>query len=344
MSCGFGAVVLVFLIINHQVKDAVKNDSADLLQEVALLQQDVDSELKTNDTLKKALPEQQKNWQETKNQHDKLAAALAELEGKNENDKNQQRSEASRIALLKSELLSLEQQLEALRKSAKEQGKNVRDHTGDGRRQYLTGLTLNGKRIVILLDSSASMLSEKLVNIIRLRNMSTEQQRAAKKWQRALKTTHWLLAQLPENSDFQIYTFNTSAASVLPTHNGKWLKANSSETHDSIAANLETLTPQKGTSLVNAFTALNQLSPRPDTVFLITDGLPTQGKSPPKRNTVSAKARLKLFRDAKKVLPPGIAVNVILAPMEGDPMAAAAFWGLAQTTRGAFLSPSKDWP
>jgi hypothetical protein len=30
--------------------------------------------------------------------------------------------------------------------------------------------------------------------------------------------------------------------------------------------------------------------------------------------------------------------------MEGDPMAASAFWKLAIATRGAFLAPSKDWP
>jgi len=39
-----------------------------------------------------------------------------------------------------------------------------------------------------------------------------------------------------------------------------------------------------------------------------------------------------------------VPVNVIMFPMEGDPMAAAAFWNLARTSGGAFLSPSRDWP
>jgi hypothetical protein len=30
--------------------------------------------------------------------------------------------------------------------------------------------------------------------------------------------------------------------------------------------------------------------------------------------------------------------------MEGDPMAASAFWRLAQTTRGSLISPAEDWP
>jgi len=30
--------------------------------------------------------------------------------------------------------------------------------------------------------------------------------------------------------------------------------------------------------------------------------------------------------------------------MEGDPMAASAFWQLALSTNGAFIAPSEDWP
>ena len=33
-----------------------------------------------------------------------------------------------------------------------------------------------------------------------------------------------------------------------------------------------------------------------------------------------------------------------LFPIEGDPMAASAFWKLALATRGSFMSPAKDWP
>jgi hypothetical protein len=50
------------------------------------------------------------------------------------------------------------------------------------------------------------------------------------------------------------------------------------------------------------------------------------------------------FQQSLKRLPAGIPVNVILFPMEGDPLAASAFWKLAMATRGSFLSPSRDWP
>ena len=49
-------------------------------------------------------------------------------------------------------------------------------------------------------------------------------------------------------------------------------------------------------------------------------------------------------RQAVKQLPRNVPINIILAPMEGDPMAASGFWQLAQVSRGSFLAPSKDWP
>ena len=41
-----------------------------------------------------------------------------------------------------------------------------------GDRQYLTGLRVGGERILLLVDVSASMLDETVVNVLRMRNMS----------------------------------------------------------------------------------------------------------------------------------------------------------------------------
>ena len=104
------------------------------------------------------------------------------------------------------------------------------------------------------------------------------------------------------------------------------------------------IVPQGGSSLERAFLVITQLSPRPDNVFLVTDGLPTQGLKPPRGTTVSGRERLKLFESAVTRIPRGIPVNVILLEMEGDPMAPSAFWQIALYTKGAFLSPARDWP
>jgi hypothetical protein len=82
----------------------------------------------------------------------------------------------------------------------------------------------------------------------------------------------------------------------------------------------------------------------PDNIFLITDGLPTQGTDAAAGSKVSGNQRQRLFRQAVRQLPANVPVNIILAPMEGDPLAASEFWQLAQSTRGSFMSPSSDWP
>ena len=68
------------------------------------------------------------------------------------------------------------------------------------------------------------------------------------------------------------------------------------------------------------------------------------GAKKPWGKRVSGKKRLGYFNDAVDDLPSGIPVNIILYPMEGDPVAAVSFWKLAKNSRGSFFCPSKDWP
>jgi len=174
--------------------------------------------------------------------------------------------------------------------------------------------------------------------------MNEDIQRRSAKWSRALNTVDWLTAQLPVASHYQVITFNTEARPALPDTQGKWLEVADQVQLEKVSSRLHTLTPSGGTSIENVFQALGELSPSPDNIFLITDGLPTQGAKPPKSNTISGRDRQKLYRRAVKLLPRNVPVNIILEPMEGDPMAASEFWQLAQVSKGSFMSPSRDWP
>ncbi len=102
--------------------------------------------------------------------------------------------------------------------------------------------------------------------------------------------------------------------------------------------------PIGGTSLYHAFAAAKSMTPPPDNIVLLTDGLPTQGERAPRRKTISSKDRLKLLERSLDALPRRAPVNVILYPMEGDPMASPAFWKVAMATRGSMMTPSSDWP
>lgn len=345
MCCGFGATLLIFLLMNHAVDEHAAELNQNLLSEVNLIEEDITEGDAGLVRLRNALSELDEKMAEAQG----LATRIAEDRDKYEAQLKDRRREGytdnSSIETLKAELLTLEEQVKELRQSTKaDSGANARAFIGEGNRQYLTGLKLGGQNIAILLDTSASMLADKLVQVIRLRNMGESVQRKAEKWTRSLDTVDWLAAQLPVGSEYQVIAFNTEARTVLAGTEGKWLEvANQAQLGD-LGKALRKLLPAGGTSLENAFLALNKLSPPPDNIFLITDGLPTQGTGAPRGNKISGPEREKLFSQAIRQLPGRVPVNIILAPMEGDPMAAAAYWQLAQLSHGSLLMPSRDWP
>ena len=208
-------------------------------------------------------------------------------------------SQQEHINKLKSDIRSLEEgnrRLEAGSKENAASGQSVRAFKGTGDRQYLTGVTITGKHVLVLIDMSASMLDETLVNILRMRNLPDVQKMLAPKWQRAVATVDWLTTQIPPDSEFQVYAFNTEAHSVVEGNEGKWLKAVDPRPLNAAVQKLKHMFPHDGTSLINAFNAAKTLDPLPDQIVLVTDGLPTQGATPPAlRKAVDVEQRAKLF-------------------------------------------------
>ena len=188
------------------------------------------------------------------------------------------------------------------------------------------------------------MLDETIVNIVRRKLQDATLRRNAPKWQRAVRSVRWLLANLQRAKQFQVYAFNTRAQPVIAGSEGRWLSTDNAKTLAAVVDALETLAPLEGTNLARAFAVVSSLNPPPDSVILLTDGLPTQGSTTPGAHTVSAAERLALFEQAAGRLGKGIPVNTLLFPIEGDPEAAEAFWRLAIQTQGSFITPSRDWP
>ena len=223
-------------------------------------------------------------------------------------------------------------------------GESLREFVGEGNRQYLTELKLGGKHVLFLVDASASMLGRTYVNVIRYRNMEDSQKVKAPKWRQTVNSVDWLTTRLQGGTKFQIYTFNESAVSAIEDSQGEWLEVGDGTTIKNAIEELRSTVPQNGTSLINAFEKINDLQPRPDNIFLLTDGLPTQGKRNPASETmVKPEQRIRYFEQALRELPP-IPVNVLLFPMDGDPLAAEAYWRLAIRSKGSFMAPSRDWP
>jgi hypothetical protein len=344
MSCGFGAVVLLFLIIKHNVDTNVPAPitNPDLTSEVDMLEYEILEGQKGLAELRNTISDLE--------QRVVIAQGLARRASDEITDTSGQLEEIQASGLdsitekLKNDIKKLETDRDRLMAETDNTGQDTRSFTGEGNREYLTGLKLGGRNILVLLDASASMLDDTIVNIIRRRNMSDEVKKSSAKWRRMIETIDWLSAKFPTTSKYQIYTFNTEVTPVIDGTLGKWLSVSDSEQLEESINGLDDVIPGGGTSLEKAFIAITRLRPMPDNIYLITDGLPTQGQNPPRSTTISGRDRLGLFEDAMKKVPNGIPFNVILAPMEGDPMAASAFWQLAQLTRGSYMSPTEDWP
>jgi len=347
ICCGFGAVILFYVIISARSGitsaerlDDLKSEAARLQKELVdgrenlvRLRNTVDTTDAQNATAAQELFKLNADLQVTQREMSAYdATSLARRE---------------RIEQLKSDVKSMEdgkRRLEAGSLDKGPPGQDIKSFRGPGDRRYITGIRMHGQHILILLDHSGSMLHEDLVTIIRLRNMEADQKKNAAKWRRAVDTVNWLLTQLPPGSSYQIIPFNTTAAPLLASSNGKWLDSGDAKSIAQNLAALHELMPEGGTSFVNVYTAARNFIPRADQIILITDGLPTQGKSEGFGKYITAARRARLFDDSVASLPDGVPVDTILLPLKGEPMAEHRFWELARITHGSLFMPSRDWP
>jgi hypothetical protein len=102
--------------------------------------------------------------------------------------------------------------------------------------------------------------------------------------------------------------------------------------------------PKGAANLERVFSTVRYLPQLPDSIVLLTDGLPTRSDSMLSEGEVGENQRIRFFEIAVRQLPPRIPVSTILFPFSGDPAGPALFWELANNTRGALVSPSKSWP
>ena len=348
ICCGFGAVILFYTIVSAQsgVVQTRANDT--LTAEVNRLDERVLTGTRKLAALRDTLEKTRTEVASASAQSNILTSQLTSRETRVSNYDATHLSRQEHIEKLRADIQALQEGIKRLEAGSDELAPPGQDVTAfrktGGERRYITGLKMHGRRILILLDMSASMLHEDIVSVLRLKNADDAQKRAAAKWRRAVETVHWLLAQVPPGSSYQIYTFNTKAQPLLADTTGKWLAGGDLPQIARALDALQALVPGEGTSLYNAFAATRTLGPLPDQVVLITDGLPTQGRTVAAHKLIDSDARVRFFNEAVTQLPQHVPIDSVLLPMQGDPEAAHAFWHLARTSDGSLLMPARDWP
>jgi hypothetical protein len=206
MSCGFGAVILFFMIINSQVRHEVE-DPEPLQGETTRLEYEILNQRKNLVLAKNSMEKLEDEKINAEEQIQQIIALIEKLKEELAKEDKDTLAKIKRIEKLQSDIESLEKEqkrLLAIEGSRLEEGVQVRRFTGDGDRQYLTGLKVGGERILVLVDVSASMLDRKIINILRRRNMDDAIKLRSLKWRQAVASVDWLTAQFPESSKFQI--------------------------------------------------------------------------------------------------------------------------------------------
>src|SRR5882724_2123765 len=222
LCCAFGAVILFYTIVSAQ-SGVVRLRQTDLLSsEVSRLQEEV---LAGERNLVVLRDTQQKTRNQTASATRETNRIVTDLESRREQLSSYDAETLARrahIEKLKADIRSLEESDKRLEAGSLERAPLGQEVSGRAaaERRYITGLTLRGKRILILLDISASMLHQDLVSILRLRNQDDAHKRAAAKWRRAVAIVDWLMVQVPAASSYQVLTFNTQAQPLVP---GGWL-------------------------------------------------------------------------------------------------------------------------
>lgn len=346
MSCGFGAVILFFMIINAQVRETTENPS-ELMAETRQIEIEILDGRKNLVLAKNTVEELTSEKDSAEGKIAQIIALIEELRAELAQYDSETLAEIERIEKLQTDIETLEEEVKRLLAMAEEteaEGNRLREFKGEGDRQYLTGLKLGGDRTLILVDRSASMLDDTIINIIRRRNMPVDEKLRAVKWRQVVASVDWLTAQFRPGSEFQMYMFNNEVEPIIEGSEGVWLKADDATQLDEAMRVLRRTAPEGGTNLKAAMDVVLSMAPPPDNIILLVDGLPTMDGPTSNSKTVSGRERTRLFSNALRELPSNIPVNIFLYPLEGDFEAPFLYWLLAYRSGGSLISVSKDWP
>ncbi|MDE0310385.1 MAG: VWA domain-containing protein [Acidiferrobacterales bacterium] len=337
MACGLGVAILLFLIVKHNT-GAVEDQSSqvesdanqvELLSQLEEHESQLSRELELARQAESAARNESRRLDELEKKQNQLAILQSQLE-----------SERVRKTRLQDEIVSIQPR----------QAADVLENSQVGEEKYLLGLEVKGRNIAILIDRSASMTDNLLVDIISRKVRSDTIKKQGPKWKRTVRTAKWLLNRVPEDSNVIVVAFNDQAQIL---NEGRWAKGRDSESLQGIVDELAQLVPTGATNLESALRELKSASPFASDLYVITDGLPTQSLSRPvlfsscrnRSNTVSGSCRKAYFHSSLVVVPEsGTVVNVILLPLEGDPEAAPEYWSWAAVTGGTMLVPAENWP
>ena len=349
IACGFGAVILFFIIINSEVKTRSTNVNKDMLNETEFLEERVIDGKDRLAEIKNNIEKTESEKQIVEGSIQELIQRIKELELELSILEEKSPSLVTAIEQLQTDIknaIELKNRLQSQADSKEKiPGESLISFpSGTSNKQYLSGFKVEGNHVLLLVDASASMLGRTVGDVLRFTKLPDNRKRNTPKWRQVVNSVNWMSSKLDVGQNFQIYTFNTESGSVIDEMNEQWIEVkDGSEIENSITA-LREVVPEDGTNLYAAFAAASKLEPPPDNIYLLTDGLPTQSPDYLVKDYVTYEDRIKHFVRGTNQRPKSSVLHVLFYTMEGDPGAPKFYFDLAQTTEGSFTVVSRDWP
>lgn len=334
ICCGFGGVLLLFVLVAGKTSDEEERQLAEIREVLGQFEFDVKSREERIEALSQQARHDEGESEETELRNTVTEKEVTELE-------------QTLAKLLQSESKmrkDLEELLAEKEELAKTEVPDPVPIPNVERRQYLTGFELEGEHILFLVRASGSMVGNTIEEAIELQSKSDDEKRESAKWTRVVDSVRWMISALPAESSFQVLLFNEETKPLIETHAIDWIYRDDQEMIQEVLDALAEFVPEGGANMERAFSVARSMTTVPDSVVLLTDGLPTQSDSYASGEFVTETDRVRFFNAAARIAAPGIPVNTILYPLEGDPASPFLFWQLADRTKGALVSPAPSWP
>jgi hypothetical protein len=334
ICCGFGGVLLLFVLTAGRKQIEEQEHLTDIRVAVGRLEADITSGQQKIQRLARHGEESEAKRREIEISNTTDAAKLTQLERE--------------LALMLRNQSTLEDELKKLMEDkaaipTTEEPPPI-PIPNTQRLQYLTGFKLDGRNFLFLVRASGSMVAETVEDAIALQGEPEAARREAPKWRRVIRSIQWLIASLPPESAFQVLLFAENPTPLFAANPDRWIPRDDRKQIAEVIEALEAVVPQGGANLERAFVALRQQAVVPDAVLLLIDGLPTLSDSYGGSAVVNDTDRIRFFNAAARIAPRDIPINTLLFPLWGDPVATYLFWQLADRTKGALVCPAASWP
>lgn len=335
VCCGFGAVLLLFVLTASRKAEQMDVAQSQIIELIGQMENEIDLKDKEIEDKKLTLAFETQRAEDSGARLDQAKKHHTELD--------------ERLKLLLMQLAAIEEELGKLiadkENMPKQEEKTPIPIPNPDRRQYLTGFDILGDQVLFLVEASGGMTADTIVEASEWAGKSERERKEAPKWKRVKSALKWMIANLKEGSNYKIIFFNSDLIPLEVGFGREWFDPMDNNLTVEVLNAIDDIVPADGANLERAFQIVNELPVEPDRLVLICDGLPTLADSyTTGGNQVVYDDRVSMFRAALNALELDLPVNTIMYPLMPDTGSAVHFWRLANSTSGSMISPSEGWP